>query len=108
MSILELALAKQHLRVDTDAEDALIQIDLNAAERSAASFCNRTFYADDTTMGADTDGLVLPDEPAVMAAVLLTVGHLYENRSSVDTVQKQELPLGVASLLQPYRINIGV
>ena len=43
-----------------------------------------------------------------MAAVLLTVGHLYENRSSVDTVQKQELPLGLVSLLQPYRINIGM
>lgn len=108
MSILTLALAKQHLKVDNDAEDALIQLWLDAAECSAASFCNRTFYADDATMGADADGLVLPDKPAVQAAVLLTLGHLYENRTSVDTVQKQELPLGVASLLQPHRINIGM
>lgn len=108
MSIIDLTTAKNHLRVDTADDDALIQLYLDAAEKAAGSHCNRTFYADDTAMGADADGLVLPDEPAVMAAVLLTLGHLYENRASVDTVQKQELPLGLASLLQPYRINIGV
>ena len=108
MSILTLATAKSHLRVDTDDDNTLIQLYLDAAEKAAMAHCNRTFYVNEAAQGADTDGLVLGDEPAVQAAILLTLGHLYENRSSVDTVQKQELPLGVASLLQPHRINIGM
>lgn len=109
-AITTLETAKLHLRVEdgVTVEDTLIELWIAAAEKAAADFCNRNFYLDDASMGADADGLVLPDEPAVQAAVLLTLGHLYENRTSVDTVQKQELPLGVASLLQPHRINIGM
>ena len=105
-TLLTLTVAKAHLKVDTSDEDTLITLYLGAAEASAAMFLNRTIYADSGAMGSDLDGIVIND--TLSAAILLTLGHLYEHRSSVDTVQKQEVPLGVAHLLQPYRINIGM
>lgn len=42
---------------------------------------------------------------SIIAAVRLTLGHLYANRESVAVgVSVAELPLGVAALLRPYRI----
>lgn len=47
-------------------------------------------------------GIVSND--SIVAAVRLTLGHLYANRESVSTGEAaQELPLGVVSLLRPYR-----
>lgn len=45
---------------------------------------------------------------AIKAAMLLTIGHLYANRQAVAEKQAYELPLGVMSLLQPYRRQMGV
>jgi uncharacterized phiE125 gp8 family phage protein len=46
---------------------------------------------------------------ALKAAMLLLVGHLYVNRSAVEIgTIATELPLGVFTLLQPYRRNLGV
>lgn len=45
---------------------------------------------------------------AIKQAMLLTIGHLYENRQSVVGTQRYELPMGVTSLLMPYRINLGM
>jgi len=42
--------------------------------------------------------------PSIVAAVLLTIGHLYANRSDVVVgATAVELPLGARSLLRPYR-----
>ena len=47
--------------------------------------------------------------PPIRAAILLSVGHLYENReASVIGAAVNELPLGVTYLLQPYRRRMGV
>lgn len=44
--------------------------------------------------------------PALRAAILLTVGHLFENREAVLTGPiAAELPLGVRALIDPYRLN---
>ena len=52
---------------------------------------------------------VYPLPEPIRAAMLLTLGHLYENREgSVVGVSVNALPLGVASLLQPYRVRLGV
>jgi uncharacterized phage protein (predicted DNA packaging) len=105
MTIITLETAKLHLKVDTTDDDAMIEIYLGAAERAAMDYCNRTIYGAEG-MGSDLDGVVIND--AIKAAILLNLGHLYVNREGVDTVQKQELPLGIQSLLQPYRIGIGM
>lgn len=47
----------------------------------------------------------------IRAAMLLTVGHLYRNREAVVTGQGAaavELPLGVETMLWPYRIGLGI
>jgi len=106
MTIITLAVAKLHLKVDTTDDDTMIAIYLGASEQAAMDYCNRTIYATSGDMGSDADGVVIND--AIKAAILLNLGHLYVNREGVDTVQKQELPLGIASLLQPYRIGIGI
>lgn len=49
-----------------------------------------------------------PCPKAIIQAMLLTIGHLYENRQSVVGTQRYELPLGVQSLLTPYRISLGM
>lgn len=43
--------------------------------------------------------------PDVEIAVLLLVGHWYENRESVSQGSFQEVPMGVDMLLAPYRIH---
>lgn len=45
---------------------------------------------------------------AIRAAMLLTLGHLYANRQAAAERQAYELPLGVTSLLMPYRRQMGV
>jgi hypothetical protein len=41
---------------------------------------------------------------AVKSALLLTVGHLFENREASAPIALQELPLGVKSLLDTVKV----
>jgi hypothetical protein len=40
--------------------------------------------------------------------MLLIIGHLYKNREEVDLNNLQNLPMGVMTLLQPYRRGLGL
>lgn len=42
--------------------------------------------------------------PAIIASILLMTGHLYQNREAVTLDAPETMPLGVESLLSPYRI----
>jgi hypothetical protein len=42
---------------------------------------------------------------AIIAAILLMVGHLYEHREAVSELSLKEIPLGVACLLAPYAFD---
>lgn len=106
MSIVTLAEAKLHCRIDQADEDTLVQIYLDAAETSAAQFLGRAIYADANAQGTDTAGIVM--NAAIKSAVLLMVGHYYANREAVATVNTAEAPLAVKWLLTPYRTNLGV
>ena len=99
MSIVTLAEAKLHLRVDGAEEDTLIQSYIDAAEAAAAQYLNRGLYASD--VGTDTAGLVMTKD--IKVAVLLQVGAFYADRE--DLV---EMPTGSRVLLNPYRIEMGV
>lgn len=47
----------------------------------------------------------LEDVPApILHAVRMLVAHWYENREAIDFNTPHEIPLGVATLIQPYRI----
>lgn len=108
MSLLDLALAKQHLRIDgDDAEDEIIGVYLDAAQDAAEQFLGRKLYAEDEELPADDpNGLVMP--ASVKAALLLTLGHLYAHRESVVEGTMQEMPAGAQALLWPYRTDIGI
>lgn len=56
----------------------------------------------DASDGADA----LPK--VIRAAILLVVGHLYEQRSESTEKAMQALPLGVTSLLRPHRVRLGM
>ena len=49
-----------------------------------------------------------PMPKAIKQAILLMIGHLYENRQDVTYAQHYQLPMGSVSLLQPYRISMGL
>lgn len=115
--IVSLATVKAHLRVTHSAEDALITLYAEAAEKVAQNFINRNVYADDEALDAavidDTAGadpMVITG--AITAAILLIAGHLYYNREDVVTgtssTSAVALPLGSQYLLQPYRKGLGV
>lgn len=105
--LLDLATVKLHLHETDTAQDALIGIYMLAAEEFAMQFLGRTVYANSTAQGTDTAGIVI--NPAIQAALLLIVGHLYANREDVVVgVSATQLPNGAQYLLQPYRIGMGV
>lgn len=55
----------------------------------------------------DEHGIVI--NPAISAAALLKLGHLFANREEVVTgTIATELPLASKSLLMPYRVRMGV
>lgn len=105
--LLDLATVKLHLRADDSAEDALIGVYVLAAEEFAMQFLGRTIYATELAQGLDTAGIVI--NPAIQAALLLIVGHLYANREDVLAgVSVAQLPNGSQYLMQPYRSGMGV
>lgn len=62
------------------------------------------------TNGSSPDTYPLPYP--IKAAMLLIIGHLYENRQEDvlgnTRISFNSLPMGVYSLLQPYRLGIGM
>ena len=101
--LLDLATVKLHLRVDDSAEDALIGLYVTAAEEFAMQFLGRTIYATELAQGLDTAGIVI--NPAIEAALLLIVGHLYAHREDVVAgVSVAKLPNGAEWLLAPYKV----
>lgn len=111
MSLIDLATAKLHLRVDDAAEDALIGLYIEAAETAAVDFLNRNVYATpEELVAADESPEALPMviNAAVRAAILLILGHLYANREDVVATAVNKLPMGAHSLLYPHRVGLGV
>jgi hypothetical protein len=110
MALVTLTLAKKHLRVLHDDDDAEIEAYLAAAETIVTEYLDRAVYGstDDSPPGAppsDDDGTAIEISPAITAAVLLMLGDLYENREadSQDTSSAM-LPRAVRALLAPYRV----
>lgn len=105
--MLDLALVKEHCRIDPDVDedDQLLKTYIAAAARYVENYTRRHLYksADDDGYADDCDRLLLTEE--VQAAMLLLVGHWYENREATVTGQStSKVPLAVDSLLQPHKI----
>ncbi len=94
---------KVQCRIDGDdlGDKQLLEIYIGAARRKAESYTNRQLY-DDVLPANDPDGLVIKDD--VKLALMLLVGHWYENREPVNIGNiVSALPFGFESLLEPYR-----
>ena len=64
-----------------------------------------------TFLAGPTDGLAEDVEPLPLIAkqaILLILGHLYENRQDVGDIQMHALPMGARALLQPLRLGQGM
>ena len=110
--LLTEAQALAHLRIEAGDEPNL-RLYMSAAEQAAADYTCRTFHANEEAMNeavrngsAGQYPIVITD--AVLAAILLILGHLYMNREDVITgISTTELPMNSRYLLAPYRSGLG-
>ncbi|PHM73029.1 head-tail connector protein [Xenorhabdus sp. KJ12.1] len=113
--MIPLSMIKDHCRLDSSQDDALLEQYENAAIHYALNYTDRkTLHipqgvspepATEKTAppeAIDDNALVLNE--AVIQALLLLIGHWYENRTAVVVGQSAAtLPFAVKALLQPYK-----
>jgi len=87
--VVTVAEVKAHLQIQYDDEDEYIAALISQAQAAAEDFCRVSF--------ADT-----APEP-VRLAVLLMVGHYYENRDNPDKQVYLAMRLAFENLLYPHR-----
>lgn len=91
-SILTVLAVKSHLNISTDADDGILTSMIEVSRNYVESWCGPL---------DDFEGTV---PPAVVQAMKMHVGHLYENReASTFSGAAAELPLGFFDLIGPYR-----
>ena len=90
--ILTLDEIKENLRIDGNAEDALLERLCASATASAEDYCRRSFSCPDT---------IVP-EP-VRSAVMIRVSYDYTNRESDNEIGFKCMMMAFHSLLGPYR-----
>jgi hypothetical protein len=108
---VSIVLARQHCRIDNSSDDALLAMYLTTARQMAEQYLSRALL----TGGRDlrctelesvqvefTAGYADVDDipKAIINAILLTTGFLYENRGDVAA----EMPRAAEWLLDAYRI----
>lgn len=105
MPLIEIALVKKHLRVFHSDEDETIAAYQAAAENIVVEYLDREVLEVDATLPDPNEQDTMLVTPALVAAVLLLVGDLYEFREA-DAESKGDavLPRAVRSLLAPYRV----
>jgi len=104
LGIITLDEAKKHLRVDYDADDAVITTLISAVIQFAEYYQNRIYIGDTTAETNPAEAMPEMEK----AACLLLLGHLYEHRSAVNIDRLKdsatEVPLGVRALLDKRRL----
>jgi hypothetical protein len=93
MRFITLELAKRHLNVEHNEDDAYIEHIITAAEQAVEN------YIEQPLAGCVEGGFV---PAALKHAMLLVVGTLYANRESVVYANVGVMP-AVSLLLQPYK-----
>jgi hypothetical protein len=76
------------------------------AEQAAKSYALRV-YREAQTVACETYAAVVIN-PQIEAAMLLTLGHLFENRQDVQQGSFQQMPIGAEQMLFPFRVGLGV
>ena len=98
---------KQQLVIDVaDTEhDAWISAAISAALAALANQVNRTFYADQASLDADTDA---PENALVFSAdikiaALMLIAHWFEHREAAAELTIKAVPYTIDYLMAPYR-----
>lgn len=98
MPIVTLEEVKAHIKVESDAEDALIQTYIDAGESFVRRYCGQDFTDD------------LP--PVVKVACLMVIAGMYEGRQHVMMTEGRTANFKVNRLvydyLEQHRVNRGV
>jgi hypothetical protein len=82
------------------------EIEDSVARCAAEAYACRVYRAAQMAASETYAGIVI--NPQVEAAILLTLGHLFENRQDVQQGTVQLLPIGATQLLFPFRVGLGV
>lgn len=85
MSLIDLPIARAHLRVDPDYPEAQVAIYLNAAERLVAEFLNRRIFADAAAKSAAVAAV-----PAAMTAASDAYDTAMEAAADIEDARTQE------------------
>lgn len=114
MALVDVSLAKRHLRVRTEVDDDLIAFYLLAAQSAAEVFLGARLCTTEeeraqmVAAGAASEEVLVAGSD-VKAAVLLTLGSLYEQREDLVIGQSvAKLPRGAEALLWPHRVDLGL
>ncbi|HBS6949351.1 TPA: phage gp6-like head-tail connector protein [Klebsiella pneumoniae] len=92
--------AQCRIDANDETEDELLLLYFASARRRAENFINRKLY-DENIPDTDPDGLKIADD--ILLALMLLVGHWYENREESSDAAKTSIPFGFTSLIEPYR-----
>lgn len=117
MKLVSLNKGKEHLRVDHDAEDSLIELYIKAASAAILNYLKdgKDSFLDSTNLDSsdevevDSSGEPVGIPEDVQAATLIMLGYLYKNRDNNDGYAVSgafgagTLPLPVTALLYPLR-----
>lgn len=102
MALVSLERVKDHLRVFHTDEDTQIELYRDAAEAIISEYLDREIAEAGQTPEAD-NGIEVT--AAIVAAILLLVGDMYEVREPDAKLQGDAvLPRSVRALLAPYRV----
>lgn len=96
MAQIELEEIKQHLNVDHDLDDALIEGYTAAAFEVCQKHIGKTFGEEETES-------TVPFTPAIKAGCLLYIGHLYANREITTDTPQLLIPMTIKALWDVYR-----
>ena len=103
MALVTLEEAKKYLRVDSADEDAMTGVLLSAAERMCADVARLSDEKWESVNSDEENASLVPIRETMKAAVLYTLGYLFEHREEAD---HHELTLTLRSLL--FAIREGV
>ncbi|WP_174868168.1 head-tail connector protein [Pectobacterium polaris] len=101
---LEELRAQCRIDADDSSEDMLLTIYAESGRDKVEKYLNLPLFDTSVPEGADK-GMVI--NARVKLAIMLAVGHWYENREQTREGQLSEIPMGFYSLLDDYRWRPG-
>lgn len=101
--MIELALVKQHLRIDHDYDDVLLGSYIGAALSAFETFTNRALIAPDE-LAPSPSVRDIHFSKSIQQGALLLIGHWYSNRESVVIgATANSVPMATTALWMPHR-----